>query len=62
MTKKKLERRRLTGDDKVRILMKLIPMEDFEQVLDKLERKQAEKLLILMKEDDLGVPEKNNQG
>jgi hypothetical protein len=58
MTKKKLERRRLTGDDKVRILMKLIPMEDFEQVLDKLERKQAEKLLILMKEDDLGVPEK----
>ncbi|WP_181318631.1 FliG C-terminal domain-containing protein [Photobacterium kishitanii] len=38
--------------------MKLIPMEDFEQVLDKLERKQAEKLLILMKEDDLGVPEK----
>ncbi len=43
MTKKKLERRRLTGDDKVRILMKLIPMEDFEQVLDKLERKQAEK-------------------
>lgn len=58
MTKKKLERRRLSGDDKVRILMKLIPMEDFEQVLDKLERKQAEKLLILMKEDDLGVPEK----
>lgn len=58
MTKKKLERRRLNGDDKVRILMKLIPMEDFEQVLDKLERKQAEKLLILMKEDDLGVPEK----
>ncbi|WP_256385131.1 FliG C-terminal domain-containing protein [Photobacterium toruni] len=58
MTKKKLERRRLNGDDKVRILMKLIPMEDFEQVLDKLERKQAEKLLILMKDDDQGVPEK----